>query len=80
MRILSVSEVSDISGGNALTDWASIGTGAGAFAGVMGGFTSPLFLGAFAGAGGLICAAWGGGWMVGTFIHHRLVSDYPTIF
>ncbi|ARO68370.1 hypothetical protein B9J09_04330 [Xylella fastidiosa subsp. pauca] len=73
MRILSVSEVSDISGGNDLTDWASIGMGAGAFAGVMGGFTSPLFLGAFAGAGG-------GGWMVGTFIHNRLVSAYPTIF
>lgn len=80
MRILSVSEVSDISGGNDLTDWASIGMGAGAFAGVMGGFTSPLFLGAFAGAGGLIGAAWGGGWMAGTFIHKQLISMYPTVF
>ncbi len=31
MRILSVSEVSDISGGNALTTGMSFGAGAGAF-------------------------------------------------
>ncbi|ALQ96738.1 hypothetical protein B398_04550 [Xylella fastidiosa 32] len=80
MRILSVSEVSDISGGNALTTGVSFGGGAGAFLGVMGGFTSPVFLGAFAGAGGLIGAAAGAGWMAGTFIHNRLVSAYPRIF
>ncbi|MGY0341977.1 hypothetical protein [Xylella fastidiosa] len=80
MRILSVSEVSDISGGNALTTGMSFGAGAGAFWGVMGGSTSSLILGGFTGAGALVGAAGGAGWMVGTFIHNRLVSAYPTIF
>ncbi|MDG5822009.1 hypothetical protein [Xylella fastidiosa] len=53
---------------------------AGVFVGVMDGFTSPMFLGAFAGAERLIGAAWGGGWMTGTFIHKRFISMYPTIF
>ncbi|HHW4673821.1 MAG TPA: hypothetical protein ACQGQW_01240 [Xylella fastidiosa subsp. pauca] len=80
MCALSVSEVSEVLGGNALTDSKSIGMDAGVFVGVMDGFTSPMFLGAFAGAERLIGAAWGGGWMTGTFIHKRFISMYPTIF
>ncbi|ERI59370.1 hypothetical protein [Xylella fastidiosa] len=53
---------------------------AGAFVGIMGDFTSPMFLGAFADTGGLIGAAWGGAWMAGTFIHKHFISMYPTIF
>ncbi|WP_230949942.1 hypothetical protein [Xylella fastidiosa] len=72
MRILSVSEVSEISGGKDLIGhqlgWAQVL------------LWESMFLGAFAGAGGLIGAAWGGGWMAGTFIHKQLISMYPTVF
>ncbi|AIC13565.1 hypothetical protein LZ757_08955 [Xylella fastidiosa subsp. morus] len=80
MRALSVSEVSEVFGGNALTDWTSIVMDAVAFVGIMNGFTSPMFLGAFADTGGLIGVAWGGAWMAGTFIHKNFISMYPTIF
>ncbi|MCD8456134.1 hypothetical protein LPH50_09280 [Xylella taiwanensis] len=74
MRTLSVAEVSEVSGGNPMTDGASIGAGFGAFGSIMTGATSAATIGASAATWGLLGAAAGGGWMVGTFIYNRFFA------